>query len=276
NSDIFVIMGCRESKNKEPTTGELSQTTTADDQVKALISKVKADVEAEYGKEFTTFEPVSFRKQAVAQNVYYVKIDLGGEYAHIKVNDTVPKECEKAATSKASPEKKSEEKKEEDNSKTDEKGEGSEEKGEGSEEKGEGSEEKGEGSEDAKDGSEEKETKSTEEVAVVEETSEEKPTATLAAVQKGKKLNDEIVEFETSEEASEEEEEVTEEPKEEVKEEEPKEEEVKEEPKEEEPKEEEPKEEEPKKEEDKEEEKEEGDSSLLSTVKSEASDALGF
>ncbi|XP_052710165.1 uncharacterized protein LOC128184643 isoform X2 [Crassostrea angulata] len=255
-------MGCRESKNKEPTTGELSQTTTADDQVKALVSKVKADVEAQYGKEFTTFEPVSFRKQAVAQNVYYVKIDLGGEYAHIKVCDTVPKECEKAATSKASPEKKSEEKKEEDNSKT--------------EEKGEGSEEKGEGSEDAKDGSEEKETKSTEEVAVVKETSEEKPTATLTAVQKGKKLNDEIVEFETSEEASEEEEEVTEEPKEEVKEEEPKEEEVKEEPKEEEPKEEEPKEEEPKKEEDKEEEKEEGDSSLLSTLKSEASDALGF
>lgn len=200
---------------------------------------------------------------------FFLQIDLGGEYAHIKVCDTVPKECEKAATSKASPEKKSEEKKEEDNSKT-------EEKGEGSEEKGEGSEEKGEGSEDAKDGSEEKETKSTEEVAVVEETSEEKPTATLAAVQKGKKLNDEIVEFETSEEASEEEEEVTEEPKEEVKEEEPKEEEVKEEPKEEEPKEEEPKEEEPKKEEDKEEEKEEGDSSFLSTVKSEASDALGF
>lgn len=40
NSDIVVIMGCRESKNKEPTSGELSQTTTADDQVKALISKV--------------------------------------------------------------------------------------------------------------------------------------------------------------------------------------------------------------------------------------------
>lgn len=255
-------MGCRESKNKEPTTGELSQTTTADDRVKALVSKVKADVEAEYGKEFTTFEPVSFRKQAVALNVYYVKIDLGGEYAHIKVCDTVPKECEKAATSKASPEKKTEEKKEENNK--------AEEKGEGSEEKGEGSEEKGEGSEDAKDGSEEKETKFTEgeEVAVVEE----KKTATLAAVQKGKKLNDEIVEFETSEEASEEEEEVTEEPKEEVKEEEPKEEEVKEE----EPKEEEQKEEEPKKEEDKEEEKEEGDSSLISTIKSEASDALGF
>lgn len=40
NSDIFVTMGCRESKNKEPTTGELSQTTTADDQVKAIVSKV--------------------------------------------------------------------------------------------------------------------------------------------------------------------------------------------------------------------------------------------
>lgn len=35
---------------------------------------MKVDVEAEYGKEFTTFEPVSFRKQAVAQNVYYVKV----------------------------------------------------------------------------------------------------------------------------------------------------------------------------------------------------------
>lgn len=40
NSDIVVTMGCRESKNKEPTSGELSQTTTADDQVKALVSKV--------------------------------------------------------------------------------------------------------------------------------------------------------------------------------------------------------------------------------------------
>lgn len=35
---------------------------------------MKADVEAEYGKEFTTFEPVSFRQQAVALNVYYVKV----------------------------------------------------------------------------------------------------------------------------------------------------------------------------------------------------------
>lgn len=45
NSDIFVTMGCRESKNKEPTTGELSQTTTADDRVKALVSKVNLDLQ---------------------------------------------------------------------------------------------------------------------------------------------------------------------------------------------------------------------------------------
>lgn len=201
----------------------------------------------------------------------HFQVNLGGEYAHIKVSVPIPEPSEKAPAKSAPKEKKTEEKKEE-------KGEGSEEKGEGSEEKGEGSEEKGEGSEDAKDGAEEQKTESGEEssAVVAEDKPEEKPSARFLAVQKGRKVNDDIVGFEVSEEAREEEEE--EEVKEETKEEEPKEEPKDEEPKEEEPKEEEPKEEEkakeeePKEEEAKEEEKEDGDSSLLSTLKSEAAD----
>lgn len=46
---------------------------------------MKADVEAEYGKEFTTFEPVSFRKQAVAQNVYYVKVSVSSDTSMVFV-----------------------------------------------------------------------------------------------------------------------------------------------------------------------------------------------
>ncbi|XP_048767898.1 cilia- and flagella-associated protein 251-like [Ostrea edulis] len=234
-------MGCRKSKNVEPTTGEVSQTTTANDQVKALAGKLKAEVEKEYGKELETFEAVSFRQQAVAGKLYFIKVNVGDEYIHLRVYDPIPKESEKAAASASSDQKteSAEEKKEE----------SSEEKGESSEENGEGSEEKKEETDGNADSSEEAKGAET-------QTTEEKSTAKLEGLQKGKKLEDDIAEFETTEEPSEEKEEVPEEPKEE-------------------PKEEEPKEEAPKEEEPKEEPKEEGGSSLISMVKSGASDVAG-
>ncbi|XP_061176135.1 probable serine/threonine-protein kinase kinX [Saccostrea echinata] len=221
-------MGCNKSKNQEPTTGELSQTNVPNEEVKALAEKFKADVEKEFGTELDTFEAVSFRKQVVAANLYFIKVKVGDEYAHIRIYDPIPKPSDKAVVTSS----------EEKTEPTDEKS--AEEKGESSDEKGEGSEEKGEGSEETKDeGSEEKKEDSTKEDAGSSEETvaeEQKPTAKFEGIQKGKTLEDDIVEFEEPspcEEVQEAVEEAPEPPKEEPKEEEPK-----EEPKEEEPKEE--------------------------------------
>ncbi|XP_062598467.1 protein TonB-like [Saccostrea cucullata] len=207
-------MGCNQSKNQEPTTGELSQTTVPCEEIKALAEKFKADVEKELGKELDTFDAVSFRKQVVAANVYFIKVKVGDDYAHIRIYDPIPKASDKTAS----------------------------EKGEGSEEsKGEDSEEKTETATETPGSSKEE---------------EQKPTAKFEGVQKGKTLEDDIVEFQEPspcEEVQAAVEEAPEPPKEEPEKEEPKEE----------PKEEEPKKEEP-------ESKEEG-GGLLDTVKAGAS-----
>ncbi|XP_062600302.1 uncharacterized protein LOC134261934 [Saccostrea cucullata] len=239
-------MGCNQSKNQEPTTGELSQTNVPCEEIKALAEKFKANVEKELGRELDTFDAVSFRKQVVAANVYFIKVKVGDEYAHIRIYDPIPKASDKAAATST----------EEKTAPTDEQTASG--KGEGSEEgEGEDSEETTEGSTDAG---------SSKETAA----EEQKPTAKFEGVQKGKTLEDDIVEFQEPspcEEVQAAVEEAPEPPTEEPEKEEPK-----QEPKEEEPEKEEPKqelkEEEPKKEEP--ESKEEG-GGLLDTVKAGAS-----
>ncbi|XP_062598469.1 uncharacterized protein LOC134259886 [Saccostrea cucullata] len=81
--------GNHHSKNQKP--GELSPTTVPSEEMKALAEKFKADVERELGKELDTFDPVSFRKLVVLADVYFIKVKIGDEYAHVRIYDPFPK-----------------------------------------------------------------------------------------------------------------------------------------------------------------------------------------
>ena len=63
----------------------------ADDNVKSLVAKVKADTEGKLGKKYSTFEAVSFTSQIVNGTNYHVKVKVGDNaYVHVRVYQSLP------------------------------------------------------------------------------------------------------------------------------------------------------------------------------------------
>ena len=55
-----------------------------------MLVTVKNAVETELGKTFATFRGLSFTTQVVAGTNYLFKVDVGGEYIHVKVHKPLP------------------------------------------------------------------------------------------------------------------------------------------------------------------------------------------
>jgi len=70
------------SRKKDKMPGGWSDEIPADDEIQALLDRVKPDL----GKNFTVFEAKKYIKQVVSGNMYVIKVHVGNdEYIHVKI-----------------------------------------------------------------------------------------------------------------------------------------------------------------------------------------------
>jgi len=66
--------------------GGLKPAQPCDADCQSLVLRVKAQIEAKTGENYTTFNPVNYATQVVAGVNYFVKIDVGGgQYVHARI-----------------------------------------------------------------------------------------------------------------------------------------------------------------------------------------------
>jgi len=72
--------------------GGLGEVKAADNDVQALIEKVREEAEKKAGKSFAQYKAVSYSSQVVAGTNYFIKVNVGGEHVHLRVFVALPHE----------------------------------------------------------------------------------------------------------------------------------------------------------------------------------------
>ncbi|EGD82294.1 hypothetical protein PTSG_02962 [Salpingoeca rosetta] len=70
--------------------GGVGQARPVDDELRSVVSQVRGDIEAKAGKQFETFEPVSYATQVVAGTHFFIKVNVGDSHLHAKVFRSLP------------------------------------------------------------------------------------------------------------------------------------------------------------------------------------------
>eukprot|EP00049_Salpingoeca_infusionum_P026579 m.26504 g.26504 ORF g.26504 m.26504 type:complete len:160 (+) comp8834_c0_seq1:408-887(+) len=86
-----------------PMVGGISEARAADEEVKAIAADVRAAAEAQIGAQ-AQWEAVSVASQVVAGTMFFIKVNTGSGFAHIKVFRSLPpftNEFKAAQTGKA-------------------------------------------------------------------------------------------------------------------------------------------------------------------------------
>nr|AEF33385.1 cystatin B-like protein [Crassostrea ariakensis] len=77
-------------KQKHMKCGGLSDTKKADSEIQASIEEVREDVETNVGNKLDTYDAVSYKTQIVAGTNYFVKVNAGDEYLHLRIFAPLP------------------------------------------------------------------------------------------------------------------------------------------------------------------------------------------
>nr|XP_022304750.1 cystatin-A-like isoform X2 [Crassostrea virginica] len=70
--------------------GGLTELKPADAEILAITIEVKDAVEEKVGKKLETYSPVSYKTQVVAGINYFVKVNVGDEYLHLRIFAPLP------------------------------------------------------------------------------------------------------------------------------------------------------------------------------------------
>uniref|UniRef100_A0A8C5M5Q7 Cystatin domain-containing protein n=1 Tax=Leptobrachium leishanense TaxID=445787 RepID=A0A8C5M5Q7_9ANUR len=70
--------------------GGLGETMEATSEVQELCDQVKLEVEEKCGKTFGQFVAVSYRSQLVAGTNYFIKVDAGDGFIHVRIYQPLP------------------------------------------------------------------------------------------------------------------------------------------------------------------------------------------
>jgi len=65
--------------------GGLAELRGADDEIQAIVDKIRSDLEGKSGKSFSEFKAVSYRSQVVAGTNFFIKIKTGDDFTHVRV-----------------------------------------------------------------------------------------------------------------------------------------------------------------------------------------------
>ncbi|XP_077079502.1 cystatin-B-like [Siphateles boraxobius] len=75
--------------------GGPSEVKKATAEVQKICDEVKPAAEKKTGKTFTVFTAVSYTAQIVAGTNYFIKVDVGGDFVHLRVHRALPHAGEK-------------------------------------------------------------------------------------------------------------------------------------------------------------------------------------
>ncbi|XP_056100287.1 cystatin 14b, tandem duplicate 1 [Rhinichthys klamathensis goyatoka] len=75
--------------------GGLSEEKKATPEVQKICDEVKSAAENKAGKKFSVFTAKSFTTQVVAGINYFIKVDVGGDFVHLRVYKSLPHAGEK-------------------------------------------------------------------------------------------------------------------------------------------------------------------------------------
>eukprot|EP00164_Ancoracysta_twista_P000014 GFYU01000019.1.p2 GENE.GFYU01000019.1~~GFYU01000019.1.p2 ORF type:complete len:101 (-),score=34.48 GFYU01000019.1:69-371(-) len=70
--------------------GGVGNMQEVDEEVKSMIMALQTDVETKAGKSFAKFEPTHFASQVVAGVNYFVKVNVGEDFLHLRVFKPLP------------------------------------------------------------------------------------------------------------------------------------------------------------------------------------------
>ncbi|XP_013391799.1 stefin-C-like [Lingula anatina] len=70
--------------------GGASEVKDADADIQKIVDGVKAELEGKVGKNFTECKAISYRSQVVAGTNYFVKVQVGDEYIHVRIFVPLP------------------------------------------------------------------------------------------------------------------------------------------------------------------------------------------
>eukprot|EP00276_Gloeochaete_wittrockiana_P014727 CAMPEP_0184346588 /NCGR_PEP_ID=MMETSP1089-20130417/14823_1 /TAXON_ID=38269 ORGANISM="Gloeochaete wittrockiana, Strain SAG46.84" /NCGR_SAMPLE_ID=MMETSP1089 /ASSEMBLY_ACC=CAM_ASM_000445 /LENGTH=93 /DNA_ID=CAMNT_0026677317 /DNA_START=39 /DNA_END=320 /DNA_ORIENTATION=+ len=65
--------------------GGLKEAQPADAVAQEVIDAIKADAENQVGRQFATYQAVSYATQVVAGTNYFVKVNTGDNFVHLRV-----------------------------------------------------------------------------------------------------------------------------------------------------------------------------------------------
>ncbi|MDK0713538.1 cystatin domain-containing protein, partial [Clostridium perfringens] len=81
----------QQQKPQEPIRcGGLSDAKKADCETQAVIEEVRGDVENKLEKKLDSYDAVSYKTQIVAGTNYFVKVNAGDEYIHLRIFAPLP------------------------------------------------------------------------------------------------------------------------------------------------------------------------------------------
>jgi cystatin-A/B len=59
-------------------------------EIQELCDQIRADLEGKVGKTFQKFKARSYKSQAVADTNYFVKIEVDGDFIHVRIYKPLP------------------------------------------------------------------------------------------------------------------------------------------------------------------------------------------
>ncbi|VDI00939.1 cystatin-A/B [Mytilus galloprovincialis] len=69
--------------------GGLSDVMQPNEEVNRIVADLKGEIEAQLGEKLNTYKVVSFKRQVVAGTNYFIKIEYGLKYVHIRVSKSL-------------------------------------------------------------------------------------------------------------------------------------------------------------------------------------------
>ncbi|XP_008101925.1 cystatin-A [Anolis carolinensis] len=75
--------------------GGLSEVKPATPEIQEMVDQTKGEIEKKENKTYSIFKAIEYRTQLVSGTNYFIKVDGGKEYLHVRIYKPLPQSGEK-------------------------------------------------------------------------------------------------------------------------------------------------------------------------------------